>query len=437
MKRLLTLMVACCLILSGCGANQSKETGNHVLFYYEQRGASELSVDALIASESRTTYAGAIGPVLELYFRGPSADDLISPFPNGTEVVSITQENGTTALTLSSAFFSLQGVDMAVACACLARTVCSYTGESSMLLLDELGRIRMELTPENFLVQDEYQTDTDQMFTLYFPSEDRRYVIPELREATLSENETAEAYLLRELLAGPQTDGLQQAVPEGTELLGVSTSGSVCTVNLSGAFYDNAFSGDYGLYTSVYSIVNTLTGLDTVDSVIFLKDGAAIGGSGIMLLGEPLNRDTRVIGPVHNAGGEMDVNLYTLQRITGDPFAVPVRVKQNVSVPTAEAVLTELLGYAPPQGFYNPVPYGTELLSVSVSGSVCYVDLSREFIPSNDTEEKEREAVWAVVQTLTGLDAVNSVVLTIEGEPGGLDYVDLSEPLTRKMVRLH
>ena len=77
------------------------------------------------------------------------------------------------------------------------------------------------------------------------------------------------------------------------------------------------------------------------------------------------------------------------------------------------------------------------LSSVSVSGSVCYVDLSREFVPGNDTEEKEREAVWALVQTLTGLDAVNSVSLTIEGEAGGLSYVDLSEPLTRKMVRLH
>ena len=208
-------------------------------------------------------------------------------------------------------------------------------------------------------------------------------------------------------------------------------------MDLSGAFYDNAFSGDYGLYTAIYSIVDTLTGLDSVDSVIFLKDGASIGSSGIMLLGEPITRDARVIGPVHNAGGEVDVNLYTLQRISGDPFAVPVRVKQQVSAPTAEAVLNDLLGFIPPQGFYNPVPFGTELLSVSVSGSVCYVDLSREFVPGNDTEKREREAVWALVQTLTGLDSINSVALTIEGEAGGLSYVDLSEPLTRKMVRLH
>lgn len=437
MKRLLSLMLVLCLLLAGCGANSSQSEGNHVLFFYEQRGASELSTDAMLGSESRSTYAGALGPVLELYFRGPSQDDLVSPFPDGTEVISAAQGENGTELVLSNAFFSLQGVDFAVACACLARTVCAYTGETSVTLSDELGRIHMDVTPDSFLVQDEYQSDTDQMFTLYFPSENRRYVIPELREATLSENETAETYLLRELLSGPQTTGLQAAMPDGTEVLNVSTSGGVCTVDLSSDFYDDAFSGDYGMYTSVYSIVDTLTELESVDSVIFLKDGASIGGCGVMLLGEPMTRDTRVIGPVHNAGGEMDVNLYTLQRITGQPFAVPVRVKQQVSAPTAEAVLSELLGYTPPQGFYNPIPFGTELLSVSVSGSICYVDLSREFVPGNDTEEKEREAVWALVQTLTGLDAVNSVMLTIEGEPGGLSYVDLTEPLTRKMVRLH
>lgn len=64
------------------------------------------------------------------------------------------------------------------------------------------------------------------------------------------------------------------------------------------------------------------------------------------------------------------------------------------------------------------------------------MDMSREFIPGNDTEEKEREAVWALVTTLTGLDTVSSVVLTIEGEASGLAYVDISEPLTEKSVAL-
>lgn len=436
MRRLLAFTMTLCLLFAGCDSGQGKSEGNSVTFYYEYKNAGDLAEDSVIGRENRNTYASALAPVLELYFQGPSQDGLISPFPGNTEVISVVQEKGSTELVLSSAFFSMTGVNMAVACACLARTVCSYTGEPSVILSDELGKVHMELTQDSFLIQDAYQTDTDQTFTLYFPSENRRYVIPELREATLSENETAEAYLLRELMAGPQSEGTVAAVPEGTILLNVSTSGGVCTVDLSSEFYKNAFAGDYGLYTEIYSIVDTLTGLDTVDSVRFLRDGSAIGGSGIMLLGDPITRDTRVIGPVHTSGGELDVNFYTLQRITGEPFAVPVRVKQNVSAPAAEAVLTELLSFTPPQGFYNPIPYAADVLSVSVSGNVCYVDMSREFIPGNDTEAKEREAVWALVTTLTGLDTVSSVVLTIEGEASGLAYVDISEPLTEKSVAL-
>ena len=127
--------------------------------------------------------------------------------------------------------------------------------------------------------------------------------------------------LLRELLAGPQTSGLQAAMPDGTEILGVSTNGGICTVDLSGAFYDNAFSGDYGLYTAIYSIVDTLTGLDSVDSVIFLKDGASIGSSGIMLLGDAIIEKTsfqmKTPQPVRLSSGRIYLNGRVRGQISG------------------------------------------------------------------------------------------------------------------------
>ncbi len=75
------------------------------------------------------------------------------------------------------------------------------------------------------------------------------------------------------------------------------------------------------------------------------------------------------------------MNFYMLQRIDDEAFAVPVRVKQSISAPSAEAVVKQLLSYVPPQGFYNPIPFGTEALSVSVSGNTCYLDLSKEYYP--------------------------------------------------------
>jgi spore germination protein GerM len=45
--------------------------------------------------------------------------------------------------------------------------------------------------------------------------------------------------------------------------------------------------------------------------------------------------------------------------------------------------------------------------------------------------------VWAIVSTLTELDNVSSVLLSIEGESSGLSAVDISEPLTEESVRLN
>lgn len=435
MKRLLAFLLAFCMLLSGC-SQEPQDTGSQLHLYYAVKNVQELSQGDSIRAEIRSSYISALSQLLKLYFQGPEDDALYAPFPSGTEAISVSEEDGVPTLVLSDSFFDLQGVEFSVAVACLSKTVCDYTGSGTVRIEDQTGDIVMELSAAAYLDADAYQVETDQMFTLYFPSEDRRYILPELREATLSENESAEAYLLRELMSGPQSHGLELLIPEGTELLGVSTTGGICSVNFSQEFYDNAFDEEYGIYTTIFGIVDTLTGLDSVDSVRFLKDGESVNGCGIMLLGEPISWDGRVIGSVQATGEELDVGFYMLQRITGESFQVPVRIKQSSSAPAAEAVVEELLGFVPPQGFYNPIPSGTELLNISVSGSVCYLDLSQEFLPSGASREKELEAVWCLVYTLTGLDMISSVALTVEGESGGLNYVDLSQPLTRKNVSL-
>ena len=64
------------------------------------------------------------------------------------------------------------------------------------------------------------------------------------------------------------------------------------------------------------------------------------------------------------------------------------------------------------------------------------MDLSDKFIPQEDTEATEKAAVWALTKSLTVLDNITSIVLTINGENDGLNYVDISEPLTEESVSL-
>ncbi len=438
MKRCLALILSFALICAGgCAAAQTTPSdGNPVSLYYAAHSAEELTAEDAVKAEIR--YLDTLSPwdFFHSYFAGPESENLISPFPPGTRVLDMLETGDSLTLKLSGEFFTLMGVEMTLACCCLANTVCSYLGRDAILVTDETESIHMELKPEQYLLSNNLQDQRPESFTIYFADSACRYLMAETRAATLSENETEAAYVMRKLMEGPESEQLNGIIPEGSRLLSVSSSDGLCTVNFSHEFYERRMDDTYGAYMTIYGIVNTLTGLDGIEAVSFLVEGAPVEHYGIFPLGQPVLRSTGCIGPVRTASGEVDVNIFVLGQEDHGAFAIPSRVKQTISQPLAQAVTTRILSYEPPQGFYNPIPFGTELLSISVSGSTCYVDVSDKFIPQDDTEQTEREAVWALVTSLTDLANISSVVLTIEGESGGLDYVDISEPLTKQSIQL-
>lgn len=437
MRRLLAMLLALtCLFLSGCGGTQNEETGTPVVLYYETKGVEDLSAGTAVSSETRYLSTLSLQELLDIYMSGPKAEELTSPFPAGARVLDMIPEEDALTLIMSGEYFTLVGVELSVANCCLASTICAYTGLESVMLMDEMKTIQMDIHPDHYLLRNNISDENNESFTVYFSDLEHRYVIAETRDVTLSENETDMAYVMRELFEGPDSGQLLGIIPRDTELLGISQEDGLCTVNFSREFYTNRFDNSYGAYTTIYGITNTLTSLPEIEAVQFLVEGEPVPSYGIFSLTEPVTRNVDAIGPVRTASGEIDVNVYVLNVESGESFAVPCRVKQTISKPLAEAVASRVLSYEAFQGFYNPIPYGVELLNISVSGNVCYVDLSERFVPQEDSEQAEREAVWSLVTSLTDLDGISSVVLSLNNESGGLTYVDISEPLTRKNVAL-
>lgn len=433
MKRSLFLSLLFLLLLTGCGEGHiGSEEPRSVTFYYASAGTEQLSADVAIGMEDRSVQVYTLNELMDVYFRGPVSDNLKSPFPSGTSLVGISETADGIQLTMSGEFFTLQGVDLSIASCCLANTVCDYVDVQQIVLVDEMRRISLKLHPDDFLLQNHYNQETGSIFTLYFLDKNNRYLIAETREVTLSENEAPELYVMRQLMLGPTSEELRPALPYGTELLDIKTEDGLCTVNFSEEFLDCEEDGS--AYAVISGIVDTLTNLDHIASVKILVDGQEVLLGGVFSLEQPLRRNGAAIGPVRANGMELDVNVYVLTPDRNTEFSVPVRVKVSIAQPIPEAVADAIISYEAPYGLLNPIPYGTRLLGVSVSGSTCYVDLSQEFVPVEETEAADKAAVWSIVSTLTELDNISSVVLTIEGESHGLKYVDISEPLTKKDV---
>jgi len=100
-----------------------------------------------------------------------------------------------------------------------------------------------------------------------------------------------------ELLAGPKGQelfdgaGISTAIPQGTELLGISIEGGIATVDLSDEFESGG--GSASTMMRLAQVTYTLTQFPTVDRVSFKINGRAVtvfGSEGIVLDG-PVGRD--------------------------------------------------------------------------------------------------------------------------------------------------
>ena len=77
---------------------------------------------------------------------------------------------------------------------------------------------------------------------------------------------------------------------------------------------------------------------------------------------------------------------------------------------------------------YDSVPSGTQVLDVSVSGSMCTVVLSEEFSACDTDVTRATLAVHSVAATLCGLNEIDQVQLQLE-DGSDLSYCSIAQPL--------
>ncbi len=108
--------------------------------------------------------------------------------------------------------------------------------------------------------------------TLYFGDKDAMYLVPETRTVD-KKDRSLEAAVIEELLKGPQKEGSVPTIPEGTRVLSVTVVDDVAYVDFSKEFQTEHPGGSAGEIMTIYSVVNTLTGLPGVEKVQFLLEG--------------------------------------------------------------------------------------------------------------------------------------------------------------------
>ena len=145
-------------------------------------------------------------------------------------------------------------------------------GSESSSLVDTIN-------PYDAVILNQYNQDfyTDKTtVNLYFISEDGVTLTKEKRTLTLTLTDKLPEVMVRELIKGPEEEGLSSAIPAGTEINEIMIKDKVCYLDLSAEFQKNQSGGPREEALTIYSIVNSLTELPNIQYVQFLIDGQRV-----------------------------------------------------------------------------------------------------------------------------------------------------------------
>ena len=157
MKHLLCLILLFCLLLSGCSGYSA--ANDSVSFYYVRTEYRE-DMTTLIAPEKRDAagHTSDLSYLLALYLIGPSTEELTSPIPRDTELLSVSQQDDAIAIRLSDTEKTMTDPQFALSCACLSMTCLDLTDAQTITITS--GTRSITMTRDNFALIDTLTEET-------------------------------------------------------------------------------------------------------------------------------------------------------------------------------------------------------------------------------------------------------------------------------------
>lgn len=249
-------------------------------------------------------------------------------------------------------------------------------------------------------------------------------LVSEVRELAASREDLATA--LEQYLKGPEAAGFESPIPTGTRLNAWSRSGQTLTLD-----FDESLAALSGIELTIAAgcLAKTFLPMAGADTLVLTAGGALLDGNTsvkVSLSELALYDDTP--DKLH---GKATVYYCDPQRryLIGSSVTVDLNSPDQIPMYLLEQLLE------PPSGssLSSPLPRGTRILSANVEDGLCTVDLSPD-IENRRFYARSAQllTLTSVVNTLTELDEIDRVELSVEGKLL-IRYgaISIPEPLVR------
>lgn len=279
MKKNLLIWMLLCFLLVGCSRETPVQTGGISVYCLSN---SETKVEAHTVTLTAQGEEERFEELLCLLASNPDKLEYKAPLSYGFSVLDKTCSDGKAVLNLSAEYLSLPPLKEVLIRAAIVRTLCqlesvnyvSITVEGEQLF-DGMGEPIGLMSANQFIDNDGNAINSYEQvrIKLYFADESGEKLISGYRDKYYLSNTSVERLVVEELIAGPsgQVDYYHPTINPSTKIVNVMTKDGVCYVNLSEDFLSVV--GNVPTKVSVYSIVNSLVELNSVNKVQILING--------------------------------------------------------------------------------------------------------------------------------------------------------------------
>jgi len=282
---------------------------------------------------------------------------------------------------------------------------------------------------------------------LYFADADNERLVTEEREITLKSGEDKYAIVLQELIRGPENEKYRVNISPNTRIYGTIKQGTKLIADVNQDF--SKFGGSMAEILGIGAFVNTLTQFNEIEAVKILVEGEELIGpsgnprgfmgtfplqaeDGKTATSPQKNTDTNNAAP---KTAQKNVILYFANQ---DASAV-VAESRTITVPAGisntdyvKAIVNELIKGPRETKLKETIPKEAVLRSVQIKGTTAYVDFSEEMHTKHwRGAAGESMTINSIVNTLTELDYISQVQITVEGEPLNIEHVIMDKPKAR------
>ena len=284
---------------AGCGREEGSEASGGRLYFLNEAETQLVSetyeVKATFREAKVQEYVEALG-------REPENRGCKRLLPDNVALLDYSfGEAGQLILNFDANYSSLSGITEILIRAALVKTFCQIEGVDYVEFYVNgipcmSGDVPVGLMrADDFIDENMYGQIAN--VSVFFANEDGTALLESHRQVSYSASISMEQLVIEQLLAGPVPEeaeaGMCPTMPQGTELIKVSTKDGVCYVDLNEKFLERP----EGLSEEVivYSVVNSLVELPNINKVQFRIDGETRKAYQSVPLSELLERNLNLI----------------------------------------------------------------------------------------------------------------------------------------------